>query len=110
MIKLYDYELSGNCYKLRLFLNILGLAYERRGKRLKFPPNDAEELLQCRPIYRKFPGWQKSTSDVRTFKKLPLAAQKYLRALSELTGARLMIVSVGAQREQTFRGPADGTK
>ncbi|HVE09294.1 MAG TPA: glutathione S-transferase [Paraburkholderia sp.] len=31
MIKLYDYELSGNCYKLRLFLNILGIGYERRG-------------------------------------------------------------------------------
>tara|TARA_B100001245_G_scaffold213940_1_gene180174 strand:+ start:247 stop:882 length:636 start_codon:yes stop_codon:yes gene_type:complete len=29
MIKLYDYELSGNCYKLRLFLNILNIEYER---------------------------------------------------------------------------------
>jgi adenylosuccinate synthase len=78
------------------------VAYERRGKRLKFPPNDAEELLHCRPIYRKFAGWQKSTSDVRHFRKLPRAAQVYLRALSELTGAKLRIVSVGAQRDQTF--------
>jgi adenylosuccinate synthase len=78
------------------------VAYECRGKRLKFPPNDAEELLHCRPIYRKFPGWQKPTSDVRDFRKLPRNAQNYLRALSELTGARLRIVSVGAQRDQTF--------
>lgn len=28
MIKLYDYELSGNCYKVRLLLNILGVAYD----------------------------------------------------------------------------------
>ena len=28
MIKLYDYELSGNCYKVRLLLNILDLSYE----------------------------------------------------------------------------------
>lgn len=28
MIKLYDFELSGSCYKIRLFLNILGLKYE----------------------------------------------------------------------------------
>ena len=28
MIKLYDYPASGNCYKIRLFLNILGLDYE----------------------------------------------------------------------------------
>ena len=79
------------------------VAYECRGKRLTSPPNDCHELLNCRPIYRKFPGWQNPTSDVRSFKKLPIAAQRYLRALSELTGARLMIVSVGAQREQTFR-------
>jgi adenylosuccinate synthase len=78
------------------------VAYECRGQRLKFPPNDAEELLHCRPIYRKFPGWQKPTSDVRHFRKLPHNAQVYLRALSELTGAKLRIVSVGAQRDQTF--------
>ncbi len=29
MIRLYDYELSGNCYKLRLLLHWLGLAYAR---------------------------------------------------------------------------------
>jgi glutathione S-transferase len=28
MIKLYDFELSGNCYKIRLFLSILGIEFE----------------------------------------------------------------------------------
>ena len=28
VIKLYDYELSGNCYKLRLLMGILGIPYE----------------------------------------------------------------------------------
>src|SRR6202034_186962 len=46
------------------------VAYECRGKRIAFPPNDAEELLHCRPIYRKFAGWQKPTDDIRDFKKL----------------------------------------
>ena len=78
------------------------VAYECRGKRIKYPPNDAEELLHCRPIYKKFAGWQKDTSGVRHFKKLPVATQKYLTALAELTGAKLRIVSVGPQREQTF--------
>ncbi len=78
------------------------VAYECHGKRLTYPPNDAEELLHCRPIYRKFAGWQKSTSDIRSFKKLPLNAQKYLKALADLTGAKLRIASVGPQREQTF--------
>lgn len=29
MIQLYDFELSGNAYKVRLFLSILGLEYEK---------------------------------------------------------------------------------
>ncbi|CAB3800528.1 Disulfide-bond oxidoreductase YfcG [Paraburkholderia ultramafica] len=29
MIHLYDFELSGSCYKIRLFLNILGKEYEK---------------------------------------------------------------------------------
>ena len=29
-IKLYDFELSGNCYRVRLFLSMLGLAHELR--------------------------------------------------------------------------------
>jgi glutathione S-transferase len=29
VIRLYDYELSGNCYKVRLLLGFLGLRYER---------------------------------------------------------------------------------
>jgi glutathione S-transferase len=28
MIKLYNYELSGNCYKLRLLMNMLGVEYQ----------------------------------------------------------------------------------
>jgi glutathione S-transferase len=28
MIRLYDYELSGSCYKVRLLMNILGLRFE----------------------------------------------------------------------------------
>src|SRR5471032_453009 len=81
---------------------LICVAYECRGQRIAFPPNDAEELLHCRPIYRKFAGWQKDTSGVRHFKKLPPATRKYLTALAELTGAKLRIVSVGPQREQTF--------
>lgn len=30
MITLYDYEMSGNCYKARLMLSLLGVAYEKR--------------------------------------------------------------------------------
>ena len=78
------------------------VAYECRGKRIAYPPNDAEELLHCRPIYKKFAGWQKDISAVRSYKKLPATTRKYLAALADLTGAKLRMVSDGPQREQTF--------
>ncbi|MBT6275609.1 MAG: glutathione S-transferase, partial [Chromatiales bacterium] len=30
MLTLYDYELSGNCYKLRLLMSMLGVEYIKR--------------------------------------------------------------------------------
>jgi glutathione S-transferase len=51
MITLYDYELSGNCYKVRLLLNILGVPYERRG--IEFYPrreHKEEPFLAINPL------------------------------------------------------------
>jgi adenylosuccinate synthase len=79
------------------------VAYTCRGKKLQYPPNDAADLALCRPVYKTFAGWNKPTGDIRHFKKLPVAAQKYLNALADLTGARLRIVSVGAKRAETFK-------
>lgn len=78
------------------------VAYKLDGKTIKFPPNDIDMLARCEPVFRTFAGWQKPTSDVRKFSKLPVNAQKYLKAIAALTGAKLRIISVGAQREQTF--------
>lgn len=34
MIKLYEHELSGNCYKVKLMLSLLGLKYATAVKRV----------------------------------------------------------------------------
>lgn len=65
-------------------------------------PNNSDDLANCKPIYRDFPGWCRSTEDVREWKKLPVKARNYLKAITDLTGGRLKIVSVGPKREQTF--------
>lgn len=51
MITLYDYELSGNCYKLRLFMNMLGLEYEKVG--IEFFPgkeHKSDAFLAINPL------------------------------------------------------------
>lgn len=78
------------------------VAYKLRGKKIIYPPADIADLEQCQPIYRTFQGWNQSTTKVRSFKKLPKAAQVYLKAIADLTGAKLRIISVGAHREETF--------
>jgi adenylosuccinate synthase len=49
------------------------------------------------------PGWQKITAGARTFGDLPPKARTYLKKITSLTGAKLSLVSVGADREQTIR-------
>lgn len=78
-------------------------AYKLDGKTLRHPPTDAAEWARCRPVYRKFPGWMKPTSGVRRFQDLPPNARRYARALADLTGAKLGIVSVGAAHDETIR-------
>jgi adenylosuccinate synthase len=78
-------------------------AYHLDGKKISHPPTDADAWSRCRPVYTEFPGWMKSTSGSRKFSDLPPAARRYVRALAELTGARLGIVSVGAAHDETIR-------
>jgi adenylosuccinate synthase len=78
------------------------VAYRLNGKRLDVPPCDAGQLENCEPIYRQFPGWEKSTQSAKKLSELPVAARKYVRAIAELTGAPLRIVSVGPTRNETI--------
>lgn len=51
MIRIYDYDLSGNCYKVRLLLAFLGLDYEREN--IDFYPgrkHRTPEFLEVNPL------------------------------------------------------------
>ena len=78
-------------------------AYKLDGKTLAHPPTGADAWARCRPVYRTFPGWKTDTSKARRFSQLPPAARRYVKALAELTGAKLRIVSVGAGHDETIR-------
>jgi len=80
----------------------VSVAYRLNGKRLDVPPCDATQLENCEPIYREFPGWNKPTQSARKFSNLPVDARRYVRAIAELTGAPLRIVSVGPTRNETI--------
>lgn len=49
MIKLYGFEASGNCYKIRLLLSLLGIEYENIIINVKSGDNKTAEFLQMNP-------------------------------------------------------------
>ncbi len=75
------------------------IAYRYRGKQTEYPPLDADGWAECEPVYLEFPGWSESTHNVTEWERLPPAARAYLRALEELVGCRLAMVSTGADRD-----------
>ena len=48
-LKLYDHPLSGNCYKIRLLLSMLGLEYERVPVDIRVGESQSEAFLQLNP-------------------------------------------------------------
>jgi adenylosuccinate synthase len=78
------------------------IGYRDGRKRYDYVPNDIEVLSRCEPVYAEFHGWRTPTDKARKWKDLPARARGYLNAISELTGAKLFIASVGPGRDQTI--------
>ncbi len=78
------------------------VAYRHGKKQYDYMPNDAEVLAQCVPVYVEFEGWLTPTDRCKKFSQLPKKAQAYLKAIAELSNAKLFIASVGPGREQTI--------
>jgi adenylosuccinate synthase len=78
------------------------IGYRDGRKKYDYVPNDVETLSRCEPVYAEFPGWRTPTHRAKTWKDLPPKCRAYLKAISELTGAKLLIASVGPGREQTI--------
>jgi len=78
------------------------IAYRDGKKRYDYVPSDVEVLSRCVPVYAEFPGWRVPTHETKDWKKLPAKTREYLKAITELSGAKLTIASVGPGREQTI--------
>ena len=78
------------------------VAYECDGRRFETVPASSAVLQRCTPVYRDFPGWKSSTSEISRLENLPANARAYVKALCDITGVPLGILSVGPQRASTF--------
>lgn len=77
-------------------------AYKYQGKNLREFPSLLKVVKECEPVYEKMDGWNKDTSAIRSYDKLPTAAKNYLKRISELLSTNISIISVGPAREETI--------
>jgi adenylosuccinate synthase len=77
------------------------VAYDVDGVRHDEMPMTQTAFHHARPVYEYLEGWTEDLSEARAFEDLPKAAQAYVLAVEELSGARMSAVGVGPSREQT---------
>ncbi len=78
--------------------------YRLEGETVEEFPMDSGVLERCTPIYEELPGWCTPTTGARRIEELPEAARGYVGRISELSGAPVSLVSVGADRDATIAG------
>ena len=78
-------------------------AYRINGKDEENFPADTTLLDNVEAVYETLPGWKSDTTGAKCWADLPLNAQKYLERVATLLDAKIGIVSVGPDRDQTFR-------
>ncbi len=79
------------------------VAYQVDGLRLAEMPMTQTEFHHAKPVYELFDGWTEDLSAARTFDDLPVNAQRYVRALEQMSGAPFSSIGVGPDREQTLQ-------
>jgi adenylosuccinate synthase len=68
----------------------------------KSVPPSLPLLARCEPLYEEMDGWDEDINTARHIKDLPKNARLYIKKLEQLAGTKLILISVGAGREQTI--------
>ncbi|MBI5887799.1 MAG: adenylosuccinate synthase [Deltaproteobacteria bacterium] len=76
--------------------------YTCEGSPMEEFPSESSILFKCEPVYEAMPGWNAPTTGVKKFADLPPNAQKYLKRLEELADVKIIMVSVGASRNDAI--------
>ncbi|RJL31991.1 adenylosuccinate synthase [Bailinhaonella thermotolerans] len=78
------------------------VAYEVDGVRHDEMPMTQTEFHHATPVYEELDGWGEDISGAKSFEDLPPAAQTYIRAIEDMTGAPVSAIGVGPGRDQTL--------
>src|ERR1700761_1827569 len=79
------------------------VAYEVDGQRYDETPMTQTDFPPAKPVYEYLDGWWEDISQAKSFADLPKAAQDYVKAIEELSGAPVSAIGVGPRRDQTLQ-------
>ena len=77
-------------------------AYRYKGRLLKDYPASRVVQAECEPVYEEMPGFKGSIRGITKFAQLPVNAQRYVKRIEQLVGARIELISLGRKREETI--------
>ena len=73
--------------------------YQYEGETHEMPPYDMS-MVDIKPIYKTYNGWQQSLEGIRDYGDLPVQARAYLMALEDQLNTPISMVSTGPVREE----------
>ena len=76
--------------------------YRYKGKIYRQFTSDIDMLSNSTPLYEEAAGWEKDTTNVTSFKKLPKNAKNYLNRIQKIVETKIVLISVGSARRQTI--------
>ncbi len=78
------------------------VAYKVGKKTIREFPTDRLAQAEAKPVYEEMPGFSGSIRGMTKFSQLPPNAQRYVKRLENLIGAKIAMVSLGRSREETI--------
>jgi adenylosuccinate synthase len=78
------------------------VGYRLDGKMIDYVPSNVETFQSVEPVYEELDGWKTEIKGAKSLSDLPAKAQRYLRRVEELIGTKIVMVSVGSERNETL--------
>ncbi|KAH8651097.1 Adenylosuccinate synthetase [Xylariales sp. PMI_506] len=77
----------------------IAIAYKLDGEELDYYPADLDILDRAEVVYHEMPGWQKPTTNAKSFYDLPKQAREYVEYIENFVGVKIKWIGTGPDRE-----------
>ncbi len=80
----------------------VGYRTDRGEEFTKAVPSDLRVFERCEPVYMELDGWTEDINSAKRMEDLPRNTRRYVDTLENLAGVKVVLVSVGADRNETI--------